>query len=363
MYKYTALPVGLDEHHPAQITKPAPSDSWLLWGCHTAFACMSFLLLLITFPLSAWCFLKIIPDYQRVVVFRLGRVRPTRGPGLIMLLPFIDQWQRVDMRRKAFNVPPCKVKSRDGALVSMGADVQYRVSDPVLSVMSVQDLNFVTRNTAQNLLTESLGRKYLREIHGDRVRIGEQLQEDINEQVKPWGVNVERVELALEAVLRAPEDPLLGPLNLQGTPSTSGFEQLLVQFVSLVNQSSSHHNTIAPAAVSTDITLQQLLSRLEGSLSDSLVSEVNASYQLYVIMQSGQRAAYYLDLATGSGRCGWGTLPSPPDVTLEISESDLLSMFRGDLHPITAYSGGRLQVTGDLQTALRLEKALQVVRQ
>ncbi|KAM4678166.1 stomatin-like protein 1 isoform 2-T2 [Discoglossus pictus] len=336
MYKYTALPVGLDEHHPAQITKPAPSDSWLLWGCHTAFACMSFLLLLITFPLSAWCFLKIIPDYQRVVVFRLGRVRPTRGPGLIMLLPFIDQWQRVDMRRKAFNVPPCKVKSRDGALVSMGADVQYRVSDPVLSVMSVQDLNFVTRNTAQNLLTESLGRKYLREIHGDRVRIGEQLQEDINEQVKPWGVNVERVELALEAVLRAPEDPLLGPLNLQGTPSTT---------------------------VSTDITLQQLLSRLEGSLSDSLVSEVNASYQLYVIMQSGQRAAYYLDLATGSGRCGWGTLPSPPDVTLEISESDLLSMFRGDLHPITAYSGGRLQVTGDLQTALRLEKALQVVRQ
>ncbi|XP_053573306.1 stomatin-like protein 1 [Bombina bombina] len=360
MYKYTALPIGIDEPTPYQSSKSVPSDTWLLWGCHIAVTCLSATFLLITFPLSAWCFIKNIPAYQRVVLFRLGRVRPTKGPGLIVLLPLIDQWQPVDMRTRAFKVPPCKVKSRDGALVSLGADIQYRVSDPVLSVMSVQDLDLVIRSTSQNLLKQSLGRKYLREIHSKKASIGEQLKEDINEQVKPWGVNVERVHLVLESVLQAPEDQLIETLTSR---SNTGFEHLLTQFVSLVNQSSGKRNPPSLADAFTDISLQHLLSQLEERLSESLVSNVKASYQMYITLQDGERVAYYLNLTSGSGCCGWGVLPFPSDVTIETTELDLLSLFRGNLHPITAYKEGRMRVIGDLQTALRLENVLRVFQQ
>ncbi|KAI2575065.1 STOML1 isoform 10, partial [Pan troglodytes] len=91
-----------------------------------------------------------------MIVFRLGRIRTPQGPGMVLLLPFIDSFQRVDLRTRAFNVPPCKLASKDGAVLSVGADVQFRIWDPVLSVMTVKDLNTATRMTAQNAMTKAL---------------------------------------------------------------------------------------------------------------------------------------------------------------------------------------------------------------
>ncbi|NP_001039193.1 stomatin-like protein 1 [Xenopus tropicalis] len=357
-YKYTALSMGLDEGHLPQSHKSVPSDTWLMWCCHTAISCLSLLFLIVTFPLSAWCFLKMVPDYQRIVIFRLGRVQAARGPGLVLLFPLIDQFQRVDMRTKAFSVPPSKVKSRDGVLVSMGADIQFCICDPVLSVLSVQDLNFVTRNTAQNLMTQSLGRKYLREIQNDRARIAEHLKEDLNEQVKPWGLCVERVELALESILQTPENALIVPSVTPAVPC-GGIDQLLMQFLALTRQSSGNDS---PSLKDTDLSLKQLLSKVEASLTESLVSEVGSSYQLYVTMPGGQISEYFLDLKSGSGNCGWGVHPCP-DVTLEMTEADLMSLICGDLHPLTAYTGGRLRVSGNIQTALQLERVLRAAWQ
>ncbi|KAM3925072.1 stomatin-like protein 1 isoform 2-T2 [Leptodactylus fuscus] len=356
-YKYSALPPTLEGLTPSQSKKADASNSWVLWCCHIWITCLSFMLFLITLPISIWCFLKIVPDYERVVVFRLGRVRPPKGPGLIMLLPLIDQFQRIDMRTRAFSIQPCKVKSRDDVLVSVGANVQFRVCDPVLSMLSVQDLNFVIQNTAENLLAQSLGRKYLREIYGDRMRLGEHFKEDINEQVKQWGVCVERVDLLLEAVLRPHEQHVNVPITPQVPNPNGGLEQMIMQFVSMAQQASA-----TDTKPSTDLSLQEVLSRLEETLSESLVSEIRSSYQLYVIQKDGKRAACFLDLTTGSGLCGMGVLTFPPDVTLEITETDLLSLIRGDLNPMTAYTTGRLHVTGSLQTALLLGTILPRIR-
>ncbi|XP_063301967.1 stomatin-like protein 1 [Pelobates fuscus] len=357
-YKYISLPTGLDEAPPWQCQKAAPSDSWILSVVHTAISCLSCLLLLITFPVSIWCFLKVVPDYQRIVVFRLGRVRPPRGPGMVLLLPLIDQFQRVDMRTRAFKIPPSKVKSRDGAVVCLGADIQFRVCDPVLSVLSVQDLSFVIQNTAQNLLVQSLGRKYLQEMYSSRMRIGEHLKEDINEQVKPWGACVDRVDLAMEAVMQSPDSNPVGCVNTQSKTPSGGFEQLLMQVISLAKQ--NPEKEINP---STGLTLQQLLSRLEGNLNESLVSKVGSSFQFHLTLESGERAPYFLDLTSGSGRAGWGVIGGTPDVTLDITETDLLSLIQGKLHPLAAYNQGRLRVQGNLQTALQLQEVLQVVTQ
>ncbi|XP_023997550.2 stomatin-like protein 1 isoform X2 [Salvelinus sp. IW2-2015] len=209
--------------------------------------------------MSGWFVLKVVPNYQRIVVFRLGRVRPPKGPGVVLVLPLIDQWQRVDLRTRAFNIPPCQVTTRDGGVVSVGADIQFRIWSPVMSVVSVQDLNASTRLTAHNAMTTSLGRKSVREIQTERIKLGEYLGMDINEMTKPWGLEVDRVELTVGAVLKPPEDYPSGPGSVILPPSIPGLEglagpiqQLAMHF--LGNMAGG--NTGAPLVRTGEVTLE-----------------------------------------------------------------------------------------------------------
>ncbi|XP_040198941.1 stomatin-like protein 1 isoform X1 [Rana temporaria] len=355
-YKYTTLPLSL-EPLPSNAAKSAKSEIWLMKFCHTAITCLCFLIMIITLPVSIWFSIKIVYDYERMVIFRLGRVQPPKGPGLVLVVPLIDQFQRVDMRSRAFSIQPSKVKSRDDVLVSLKADVHFRVCDPILSLMSVQDLNFVIQHTAENLLAQSLGRKYLKEIYGGRVQIAEHLKEDINEQVKVYGVCIDHTEVQLEAVLRPHEENVNVPVLSPALGPTGGLEQMVAQLVSLAQQTVAATDS-SPSPVA-DFSLQQMTSQLEGILSESLVSEVGSSYQLIVTRNCGESVSYFIDLTSGSGSSGWGVFPGNPDVTLMMTEADLMCLIKGDLSPMTAYAAGRLQVIGDLRTALQLEKVLQ----
>ncbi|XP_030401550.1 LOW QUALITY PROTEIN: stomatin-like protein 1 [Gopherus evgoodei] len=151
------------------------SQDCLSWICHGIVTSLAFLLMVITFPISRWFVLKIVPAYERMTVFRLGRIRAPQGPGMVLLLPFIDHWQLVDLRTRAFYVPSRKLTSKDGAVISMGADIQFRVWDAVLSVMMVKDLNAAIRMMAQNAMTKTLLKKNLREIQTEKLRIGDHL--------------------------------------------------------------------------------------------------------------------------------------------------------------------------------------------
>lgn len=341
------------------------SQGWLSWICHGIITSLVFLLMLLTFPISGWFALKIVPTYERMVIFRLGRLRAPQGPGVVLLLPFIDHWQRVDLRTRAFNVPPCKLISRDGAVLSMGADVQFRVWDPALSVLVVKDLVAATRMTAQSAMAKALGKKSLREIQGEKLRIGEQLLLDINDMTKSWGLEVDRVELTMEAVLQPPRDALLGPLGavapvLEGSPP-----QLAAH---LLNSTPS-----APEADSVGTVSEvepprrrpsavELLSAVEPILSEALVSQVGASYQVDIILPGGARSTFFIDLSSGSGRAGCGVPQGSPDVVLEVAEEDLQELMLGELRPLAAYMSGRLRVQGDLQLALRLEELFKAVK-
>ncbi|XP_072484499.1 stomatin-like protein 1 [Notamacropus eugenii] len=353
-------------------------QSWPSYICHSIISFLVFLLLIITFPISGWFALKIVPTYERMVVFRLGRIRAPQGPGMVLLLPFIDSWQRVDLRTRAFNVPPCKLTSKDGALVSVGADVQFRIWDPVLSVMMVKDLNSATRMTAQNAMTKTLLKKQLREIQMEKLKIGDQLLLEINDMTKSWGLEVDRVELTVEAVLQAPQDaPSLPGLD-------SAIQQLALHFF---GTGSSGH---APVAAETDtmemvnevegslppannpsstsnggtkkrLTVEELLAAVELFLSEALVSQIQACYQFNILLPHGTHSTYFIDLTTGSGKIGRGVPECSPDVILEMTEADLLALFSGELKPLGAYMSGRLKVKGDLNLAMKMELLLRAM--
>ncbi|XP_008834690.1 stomatin-like protein 1 isoform X2 [Nannospalax galili] len=352
-------------------------QSWSSCLCHGLISFLGFLLLMITFPISGWFALKIVPTYERMIVFRLGRIRTPQGPGMVLLLPFIDSFQRVDLRTRAFNVPPCKLTSKDGAVLSVGADVQFRIWDPVLSVMAVKDLNMATRMTAHNAMTKTLLRRPLREIQMEKLKIGDQLLLEINDVTRAWGLEVDRVELAVEAVLQPPQDSPVMP-NLDSTLQQLALHLLgggmnsmtggvpppgpdTLEMVSEVEPSASHVGAEAGPSLKQPVA-EGLLTALQPSLSEALVSQVGACYQFNVILPSGTQSTYFLDLTAGRGRVGHGAPDGIPDVVVEMSEADLWALLCRELRPLGAYMSGRLKVKGDLAVAMKLEAVLRALK-
>ncbi|NPB06873.1 MAG: slipin family protein [Aquificae bacterium] len=144
------------------------------------------------FLLSA---VKVIPEYERAVVFRLGRVIGAKGPGLILLIPIIDRMVRVSLRTITLDVPTQDVVTRDNVSVQVDAVVYFRVVDPVKAIVEVEDFLYATSQIAQTTLRSVCGEADLDELLSQREKINRKLQEIIDRQTDPWGVKVIAVEL------------------------------------------------------------------------------------------------------------------------------------------------------------------------
>jgi len=140
---------------------------------------------------------RIVKEYERGVVFRLGRVDPenVKQPGLRILVPFIDQMFKVDLRTITLDVPPQEVISKDNVTIKVNAVVYFNVMNPVDSVIKVANYYMATSLIAQTTLRNILGQHELDEILAERERIGQALQKIIDEATDAWGVKVTAVEI------------------------------------------------------------------------------------------------------------------------------------------------------------------------
>ena len=139
--------------------------------------------------------IKIVPEYQRAVIFRLGRVIGAKGPGLFILIPIIDRMVKVDLRTVTLDVPTQDVITRDNVSVSVDAVVYFRVVDPVKAIVQVENYLYATSQIAQTTLRSVCGAAELDELLSEREKLNMQLQEIIDRQTDPWGVKVVAVEL------------------------------------------------------------------------------------------------------------------------------------------------------------------------
>ncbi len=139
--------------------------------------------------------IKVLKEWERAVLLRLGRLRPVKGPGLIFIIPIIDRLTRVDLRVVTLDVPAQKVITRDNVTVEVDAVVFYRVVDPAKSVVAVEDFRrasfFITQTTLRNVI----GQSELDEILAHRERVNEKLQLIVDEATEPWGIKVGAVEV------------------------------------------------------------------------------------------------------------------------------------------------------------------------
>ncbi len=139
--------------------------------------------------------IKIVKEYERGVVFRLGRLVGPRGPGLILLVPFIERMQKIDLRTVTLDIPAQEVITRDNVTVRVNAVAYFRVLDPNAAIVNVTDYNRATSQIAQTTLRSVLGQGTLDDLLSEREKINEQLQRIIDEQTEPWGVKVSIVEV------------------------------------------------------------------------------------------------------------------------------------------------------------------------
>lgn len=153
------------------------------------------LLLLIAIVFILASAIKVLNEYERGVIFRLGRVIGTKGPGIILLIPIIDRMVRISLRLETRDVPPQDVITKDNVSVQVNAVIYFRVMDPVKSVVQVENYLFATIQFAQTTLRSVLGQVELDDLLASREKINHQLQEIIDRHTDPWGVKVANVEI------------------------------------------------------------------------------------------------------------------------------------------------------------------------
>jgi len=165
--------------------------------CALLLALVSLLLVLATMPLSLYMCIKVVQEYERAVIFRLGRLvrGGAKGPGIFFVIPCIDTYKKVDLRTVSFDVPPQEVLSRDSVTVTVDAVVYYRVSNPTMATNNVEDYSHSTHLLGATTLRNVLGTKCLAEILSEREQIAHWMETTLDEATDPWGVKVERVEI------------------------------------------------------------------------------------------------------------------------------------------------------------------------
>ncbi|MFY9396765.1 MAG: slipin family protein [Desulfomonilia bacterium] len=159
----------------------------------STYAIITGIVIVLLFLFSA---IKVLNEYERAVVFRLGRVLPQpKGPGIIIIIPVVDRFIRISLRTVVQDVPPQDVITRDNVTVKVNAVVYFRVIDPMKSVIEVENYLYATSQLSQTTLRSVCGQAELDELLANREEISSRIQELLDRQTDPWGVKVSAVEL------------------------------------------------------------------------------------------------------------------------------------------------------------------------
>jgi len=138
---------------------------------------------------------KVLREYERAVIFRLGRITPYRGPGIILIIPVVERFVRVDLRVLTLEIPPQDVITRDNVSVKVSAVLYFRVIDPSRALVEVENYLFATLQLAQTTLRSVGGQTELDDLLSQREKLNARIQEIVDSQTEPWGIKVTLVEV------------------------------------------------------------------------------------------------------------------------------------------------------------------------
>jgi len=153
------------------------------------------IVLIVFVVMFLWSAIRVLNEYERGVIFRLGRLIGSKGPGLIILIPIIDKMQKVSLRLEVLDVPSQDIITKDNVSVKVNAVIYFRVMEPNKAIVDVANYMYATSQLAQTTLRSVLGQAELDELLAERDKLNLQIQEILDKQTDPWGIKVSNVEV------------------------------------------------------------------------------------------------------------------------------------------------------------------------
>jgi len=356
---------------------------------------LSYFVFAITLPLTYWFFVKKLGEFDRLVVFRLGKMIGVKGPGRVIIFPWMDRTKKVDVRAAAFSVPPQQLITCDGGIVEMGAEIQYGIVDVVTMVSEVADHQDILRSLSKTLMIKILVKKSVSQIEKDRFRPATEIQGEINLQVRQWGIDIQKVELSEPKILKQsdnggnsavgsilkslgmkkdPEYPTVQEFvrvshGLDEAPQQNALPDMNTSMLQMMSNIGSQSSGVPGIVVPPDVpppAARDVFSWgkcleviVETEFSGPLEDAACGLYQLEITETLVGIDTYYISLSPEAKFVTQGVV-SPggrsPDVCVQISSSDLASVLEGTLVPLQAYLTGRISASGDVRKLMLFDK-------
>ena len=381
---------GNDETDGAKPSSVMVATSYLL-------TILSYLVFVITLPLTYWFFVKKLGEFDRIIVFRLGKMIGVKGPGRHIIFPWMDQFKKVDVRASAFSVPPQQLITCDGGIVEMGAEIQYGIVDVVTMVSEVADHQDILRSLSKTLMIKILVKKSVSQIEKDRYRPATEIQGEINLQVRQWGIDIQKVELSEPKILKQsdnggnsavgsilkslgmkkdPEYPTVQEFvrvshGLDEAPQQSALPDMNTSMLQMMSNMGAQTSGVPGIIVPPDVPIVPAGARdvfswgkcleviVETEFSGPLEDAACGLYQLEITETLVGIDTYYISLSSDAKFVTQGVAVlagRSPDVSVQISSSDLASVLEGTLVPLQAYLTGRISASGDVRKLMLFDK-------
>ncbi|XP_042901022.1 stomatin-1 isoform X1 [Parasteatoda tepidariorum] len=336
-------------------------EKWTSLIVRYTITCILYMLAVLLFPISVFICLKKIHALERLVLLRLGKLQPVRGPGFAIILPCIDKWVKVDLKPKGFTISLSQSLTADRAIVEVKSDIEYRISDVINYVMKLRQQESTLKDLSQFCLGNIISEKDQDDLELKREIINFSFKNELNRSALKWGLEIINVNLHSIKVLKAAE-----PIDAIGTlmtalkaatgqssdasppmfpfiPNTTATENNsdISEAESATSASSSHQDIS-----NSDDILDILKCVTNNVYQEGKLTNLIAKFQLDILGDSVRKVYLCFDKDNFSifedDNC---TIVC--DVYIELTEHVLREFLNGKLSPLNAYMDGKVTVTGD----------------
>ncbi|KAF8763815.1 Stomatin-like protein 1 like protein [Argiope bruennichi] len=330
-----------------------------------------YLLALISFPFSLWICIKRISSLERIVLMRLGKLQPIKGPGFAFILPCVDKWTKVDLRPQSFDVSTSQLLTADGGIVEVQSDIEFRVSDVTSYVLKLHHHENTLKELGLLCLKNIISEEDLEDLETKRDLICCKIKDELNRSVINWGLEVVHVYLHSVKVLKAAEPvDAIGTLMTALKAATGNSSEHTAAMFPLIpelaeknsgqeinkNEQNVTKTQLQPEYCVTAIKTLAALAEKEGYVKD-----LSAKFRFDIVGRSTSRLLISFDKGHISV---FENVESSKqsDVQLMLTEDNLRDFLNGEVSPLEAYMDGKVMVTGDWSLLRSLAKVFDLCR-
>lgn len=327
-----------------------PKEPWLSIVLRDVIFYLSCLFMLLLFPVSVFFCVKRVHSLERLVVSRLGKLQPVKGPGFIFVLPFVDHWTRVDLHPKQLIVSTPEILTVDGGIVEITAEINYQVSDVLHYVTKSNNPFKNVHDLSTCSLVNIASGKDQEQLERNRETINEALKGELNKTVVKWGVEIVSISLKPVKILKAAE-----PVNaistiisaLKAVSDQTSLNPGIINITSATLSTQPSAKSVEPEVSEEYSHLVPILRHfITSSENKGKVKDLSAVFKLEIICSTPKIA--YIVIHNGDISVFENSeLEQNPDVSIVVDESCLQDILNGKIGALEAYLGGKITVSGN----------------